>query len=125
MATPGRAFLRRLMDLAAGVTRPHHHVRFSIEAKNDIGMWLQFLDNFNCRAFFLSDRWDTSSTLELYTDAAASKRYGAYLESIGFYGPFPIAWHSLNISFLELFFYYSRGPYLGGRHGKQLRLIFH
>ena len=84
MATLGRAFLRRLMDLAAGVTRPHHHVRFSTEAKNDIGMWLQFLDNFNCRAFFLSDRWDTSSTLELYTDTAASKWYGAYLESIGF-----------------------------------------
>ena len=66
-------------------------------------MWLQFLDNFNGRAFFLSERWATSSTLELYTDAAASKGYGAIFGKHWFYGPFPIAWHSLNISFLELF----------------------
>ena len=52
MVTPGRAFLRRLIDLTAGVTRPHHHIRFNNEAKNDIRMWLQFLDNFNGRAFF-------------------------------------------------------------------------
>ena len=103
MVTPGRAFLRRLIDLTAGVTRPHHHIRFNTEAKNDIRMWLQFLDNFNGRAFFLSERWATSSTLELYTDAAASKGYGAIFGKHWFYGPFPIAWHSLNISFLELF----------------------
>ena len=103
VVTPGRAFLRRLIDLTAGVTRPHHHIRFNTEAKNDIRMWLQFLDNFNGRAFFLSERWATSSTLELYTDAAASKGYGAIFGKHWFYGPFPIAWHSLNISFLELF----------------------
>ena len=40
-------------------------------------MWVTFLDNFNGRAYFLSDRWETSSTLELYTDAAASKGHGA------------------------------------------------
>ena len=44
---PGCAFFRRLSDLTAGVTRPHHHIRFNTEAKNDIRMWLQFLDNFN------------------------------------------------------------------------------
>ena len=103
MVTPGRAFLRRLIDLTAGVTRPHHHIRFNNEAKNDIRMWLQFLDNFNGRAFFLSERWATSSTLKLFTDAAASKGYGAIFGKHWFYGPFPIAWHSLNISFLELF----------------------
>ena len=66
-------------------------------------MWLQFLDNFNGRAFFLSERWATSSILKLFTDAAASKGYGAIFVKHWFYGPFPIAWHSLNISFLELF----------------------
>ena len=101
VVTPERAFLRRLIDLTAGVTRPHHHIRFNTEPKNDIRMWLQF--SVNGRAFFLSERWDTSSTLELYTDAAASKGYGAIFGKHWFYGPFPIAWHSLNISFLELF----------------------
>ena len=124
-APPGSAFLRRLLDLTAGVTRPHHHIRFNTEAKNDIRTWLQFLGNFNGLAFFLSERWDTSLTLELYTDAAVSKGYGAIFGKHWFYGPFTIAWHSLNISFLELFPITSRGPYLGGHHGKQLRLIFH
>ena len=103
VAAPGREFLRRLIDLTAGVTRPHHHIPFNTEAKNYIQMWLQLLQNFNGQAFFLSERWDTSSTLELYTDAAASKGYGAIFGKHWFYGPFPIAWHSLNISFLELF----------------------
>ena len=66
-------------------------------------MWLTFLDNFNGRAFFLLDRWENSSTLDLYTDAAASKRYGAVFGKHWFRGAFPVAWHSFNITFLELF----------------------
>ena len=84
VVTPGRVFLLRLIDLTAGITRPHHHIRFNTEAKNDIRMWLQFLDNFNGLAFFLIERWDTSSTLKLYTDAAAQRGTARYLESIGF-----------------------------------------
>ena len=100
---PGRAFLRRLIDLTTGLTRPHHHIRLNREAKLDIRMWLDFLDNFNGRAFFLSDRWDNSSTLELYTDAAASKGYGAIFGKHWFGGAFPDKWHSFNITFLEFF----------------------
>ena len=73
------------------------------EAKQDIGMWLQFLDRFNGKAFFLSDRWETSPTLELYTDAAASKGYGAIFGKHWFGGPFPSSWHCFNITVLELF----------------------
>ena len=49
----GRAFLRRLIDLTTGLTRPHHHIRLNREAKLDIRMWLDFLDNFNGRDFFI------------------------------------------------------------------------
>lgn len=66
-------------------------------------MWFTFLDNFNGKYFFLSDRWDTSSSLELYTDAAASKGYGAIFGKHWFGGAFPKAWHSCNITFLEFF----------------------
>ena len=31
VATPGRAFLRRLIDLTAGVTLPHHYIRLNTE----------------------------------------------------------------------------------------------
>ena len=100
---PGRAFLRRLIDLTSGLTRPYHHIRLNRESKHDIRMWLTFLDNFNGRAFFLSDRWENSSTLDLYTDAAASKGYGAVFGRHWFGGAFPDAWHSFNITFLELY----------------------
>jgi len=69
-------------------------------------MWLIFLDNFNGRAFFLLDCWETSSTLELHTDATASKGYGAVFGKHWFGGAFPAAWHSFNItssSFFQLF----------------------
>ena len=38
VVTPGRVFLRRLIDLTAGVTHPHYHIRLNTEAKNDIRM---------------------------------------------------------------------------------------
>ena len=53
----GRAFLRRLIDLTMGQLRPHHQIRLCKEAKLDIRMWLQFFQDLNGRAFFLSDRW--------------------------------------------------------------------
>lgn len=102
---PGGAFLRRLIYLTSGLTSPYHHIRLhrELESKHDIRMWLTFLDNFNGRAFIPSDRWETSSTLELYTDAAASKGYGAVFGKHWFGGASPDAWHSFNITFLELF----------------------
>ena len=41
--------------------------------------------------------------LELYTDAAGSKGYGAILGQRWFFGRFPDTWQSFNITFLELF----------------------
>lgn len=74
---PGRAFLRRLIDLTIGLQRPHHHIRLNKDAKADLQVWMRFLVGFNGRAFFLDDLWVTSATLELFTDAAGSKGYGA------------------------------------------------
>ena len=53
--------------------------------------------------FFLSDRWDNSFRLGLYTDAAASKGYGAIFGKHWFGGAFPTEWKDFNITFLELF----------------------
>ena len=66
-------------------------------------MWLTFQNNFNGWAFFLSDCSETSSTLELDTDAAASKGYSAVFGKHWFGDALPDAWHSFNSTFLELF----------------------
>lgn len=68
VVVPGRAFLRRLIDLTKGVRKPHHHIRLSKGAKLDIALWLRFLTDFNGKSFFLDDAWETSDTLKLYTD---------------------------------------------------------
>lgn len=47
---PGRAFLRRLIDLTVGIQSPHHLIRLSKDVKEDLKVWLSFLSNFNGRS---------------------------------------------------------------------------
>ena len=100
---PGRAFLRRMIDLTKGAKRPQHRIRLTKEVKNDIAVWLTFLDEFNGRAFFLHEKWGASSSLKLFTDTAGSRGYGAIFGKHWFYGAWPDSWKSMNIAFLELF----------------------
>ena len=46
VVAPGRAFLRRLIDLTKRIQKPHHHIRLSKGAKSDILIWLRFLEDF-------------------------------------------------------------------------------
>ncbi|XP_068723346.1 uncharacterized protein [Montipora capricornis] len=100
---PGRAFLRRLIDLTKGVRQPHHHIRLCKGSKQDLLLWMRFLDEFNGKSFFLEDTWETSHTLELYTDAAGSIGFGAVFGKHWFGGEWPVTWKSYNIAVLELF----------------------
>ena len=92
MVVPGRAFLRRMIDLTKGVNKPHHHIHLSRGAKLDIMLWLRFLDDFNGR-----------SSLQLYTDAAGSIGFGAVFDRHWLHGTWPNHWKSYNIALLELF----------------------
>ena len=74
---PGRAFLRRLIDLTVGVSKPFHHIRLSASSKADLRTWLTFLTNFNGRCLFLSDCFDSPFVCHLRTDAAGARGYGA------------------------------------------------
>ena len=104
MFYPGRAFFRRLVDLTKSVLLPHHRIRITEACRRDLQVWLQFLRDFNGRTFvFLDEPWQVSPPLKLYTDAAASKGYGALFGTRWFYGEWPAHWKSLNIAFLELF----------------------
>ena len=67
---PGRAFLRRLINLTIGVSRPGHRIRLNSAARADIALWLQFLESFNGKSLFLFDKWVSSETLQLTTDAS-------------------------------------------------------
>ena len=40
VVVPGRTFLRRMIDLTVGITKPHHRIRLTQQAKADIAIWL-------------------------------------------------------------------------------------
>lgn len=67
---PGRAFLRRLIDLTKGIARPHYYIRLTKEARADIRAWLSFLQSFNGKSCFLFDDWLSSDSIKLFSDAA-------------------------------------------------------
>lgn len=54
---PGRAFLRRLIDLTRKVDRPYHMIRLTRGAKSDMRVWLEFLAHFNGQVFFRAPGW--------------------------------------------------------------------
>ena len=99
---PGRAFLRRLIDTTIGIRKPFHYVTVNTEAKSDLHMWQDFLQNHNGKSIFLPAVEGNSNDLNLFTDAS-SKACGAVYKSSWFMIPFPLSWQNKNIAFLELY----------------------
>lgn len=86
VVVPGRAFLRRLIDLTVGVHSPYHFMRLSTEVKLDLELWQSFLVSFNGKIFFHQDTWSSSHKLQLFTDAAGGLGFGAVFGSKWCYG---------------------------------------
>ena len=102
--SPGRAFLRRLIDLTRGLHQPYHRRRITTEARLDLLTWIEFLDQFNGTFFFPADAWQDTTVLHLVTDAS-SLGFAAILEPHWFAGVWPDEWKPpyRNITFLELY----------------------
>ncbi|XP_006823663.1 uncharacterized protein LOC102802806, partial [Saccoglossus kowalevskii] len=47
VVVPGRAFLRRLIDLTKGIKKPNFYIRLTKEVKADLLVWKQFLDSYD------------------------------------------------------------------------------
>lgn len=103
VVVPGRAFLRRLIDLTRGIKKEWHRIRLDKEARADLAAWQQFLVHFNGKKYFLESEWINDSWLSLETDASGSVGYGAVFGNHYLQGRWPDSWRSLNITILELF----------------------
>ena len=97
----GRTFLRRLIDLTKGVQNPNHFIRLNKEARKDLAAWKIFLDQFNSTYICLSNRWVSSNTLKLFTDASGAG-FSAVFGGKWIQGRFPKEWTSVNIAIKEL-----------------------
>ena len=123
VVVPGRAFLRRLIDLPVGVHSPHHYARINKEVKADLRLWQSLLTGFNGKSFFLQDFWDSSDKLELFTDAAGSLGFGAVFGKEWCYGKRPDNWLHQNIALLE-FYPIVLSLYLWGHPMKNRSILF-
>ena len=72
---PGSPFLRSLINLTVGVTRPCHYVRITHKVGEDLKTWLIFLQAFNGKSRMLPQYWQQSPRIELYTDASGTLGY--------------------------------------------------
>jgi len=99
--TPGRVFIRRLINLTIGVRLAHRSIRLTRETKKDLRIWETFLASFNGESFFLEEVWSTSYNLKFYIDAAQCNGYGIVFGKHWAYGTWPDAWKANNICFLE------------------------
>ncbi|XP_077977132.1 uncharacterized protein LOC144432735 [Glandiceps talaboti] len=100
---PGRPFLRRLIDLTVGIKAKHHHIKLSQETKADLNTWKHFIGNFNGKTMFFEEKWETSVSLHLYTDAAQSLGFGAIFGPHWLFGEWPASWKLHNIATLEMY----------------------
>ena len=62
---PGRAFLRRLIDLTKKVSNPFYLIRLTCEARAYLQVWKMFMSGFTGKSIFLKDGWENSKTCTL------------------------------------------------------------
>ena len=103
VVAPGRAFLRRLYDLTIGISRPYFKIRLNTAARADLEAWHLFMRSFNGKSMFLNDKWISSDTLKLQTDAATSTGYAAVFGKKWFYGAWSEELGGVSINVMELF----------------------
>ena len=124
VVVPGRAFLRRLVNLTIGVRCAWHQIRITSQAKLDLKAWLLFLRQFNGRQFFLSDQWLSNYNLNLYTDASGTICYGAVFDGFWFHGKWPNSWLKENITLKECYPIVA-AVCVWGHHWSNKRIMFH
>ena len=100
---PGRAFLRRLIDLTVGVRKPHYHrIRITGEVKQDLHVWLNFLSTYNGKSMFLSEMFLDPEVLHIHTDAAKNVGFAAVFKTHWFWGTWLSWWCEQNMTLLEM-----------------------
>lgn len=102
IVVPGRAFLRRLYNLTLGVKKPHHHIRLCTGSKDDLRVWLSFLEKYNGKSLILEKIWLSADLLHLYTDAS-SKGFGCILDAEWSFGEWPNSWANDHITVKETY----------------------
>lgn len=101
--SPGRAFLRRLIDLTCGVRQAWFKISLSKGAKDDLRMWRTFLHKFNGVSIFPDQVWVGGEDLELYTDACKSIGFAGFFQGNWFQSKWRKSCTNYSIAWQECF----------------------
>ena len=77
---PGRVFTRRFYMEFSTVMKPHYHIRNTKEMKEDMKMWLDFLNHPSvyARPFLDFSSVITADEINMYSDASGKIGFGAF-----------------------------------------------
>lgn len=109
VVSPGRAFIRRLIDATVGIKKARYRIRVKPSMKLDLEMWLEFLNHYNGVTLFPERSWVTNDTLQFFTDSSGgpSGGLGIFFQNKWAYGRWPQHWAETgrlgDMTFLELF----------------------
>ncbi|KAK3103148.1 hypothetical protein FSP39_016826 [Pinctada imbricata] len=101
----GRAFCRRFYDSLSSASKPFHRIRITRELKEDIEIWLTFLENYNGSTPFPDPLWVPNNALCLASDSAGSFGRGVIFKNLWAYMSWPEEWSSdirRDLTYLEL-----------------------
>ena len=109
---PGRAFTRRLYRYTSGShkLKPHHHLRINGEMRDDLRMWLRFLNDPSayCRGFMDFDKTWNAEEIKMFSDASKNPKlgFGSICDRLWTFSQWDsdfITEHNPSIEYLELF----------------------
>ena len=96
---PGRAFIRRMIDLLKVARRPDHHIRLTADFRSDLLWWASFLPGWNGRAILP----DPLPSHTVTADASGSWGCGAVSDSGKYFQlQWPESWLQVNIAVKEM-----------------------
>ncbi|KAJ1152619.1 hypothetical protein NDU88_005394 [Pleurodeles waltl] len=100
----GRAFCRRLRFAMRGAVLPHHHVRLRASVKEDLRMWIGFLQEFNGVTMLVDDS-DWFWQIQIFSDASGAHGFGLFWDGHWAAERWPLSWRKAkhSIAFLEFF----------------------
>ncbi len=73
---PGRAFLRRMIDLLRVAHHPYHHIRLNQEFRSDLARWISFAEHWNGVSFISGSL--PSFSVDMASDVSGNWGCGAW-----------------------------------------------
>ena len=100
----GRTFLRRLYDLLkASQDSSSHTLRLPPPVIEDLSWWVEALESWNGKSFFLYNEWTPSPDFHLQTDASGTWGFGAYFQGRWIQGSWTTEQSPFSIEYKELY----------------------